>query len=303
MAGPAAARFCGDDVGGHDVPCACGDTVVSSVVLNDDPISGTPCPNDGLIVRAPQTVDTVEIDLNGRSLRGSGKGSGIWIISGGKNGARIVSNGGPAVIEGFRDGIIGRTPGDVRVIDNITVSGNKRDGIQVFSDDVQIRGSEARDSGRDGISVRGKRWVLQDVRAVNSRRYGVNANGVAGTLGVRRGGVVVENSGRIGINVMGSGHRIVDCVAIGGRGDGLATAGARHELNGCLVIDNAGSGINGTSSLDRVQNNRAEGNGANGVLIRGHGVEDVGGNVGLGNGAAMDPQAAKQCEIGGVPCR
>ena len=32
------AKLCGDNVDGRDVPCACGDTVVSDLVLNDDPV-------------------------------------------------------------------------------------------------------------------------------------------------------------------------------------------------------------------------------------------------------------------------
>jgi hypothetical protein len=303
LAAPSAAKLCGDNVSGRDVPCACGDTVVGSVVLTDDPVTRARCRYHGLVVGAGHTAEQVEIDLNGRHLRGSGKGSGVWVMSGGKNGVRIVSYSAPAVIEGFRDGIIGRTRGTISVIDNVIASDNVRDGIQVFSDDVQIRGSEARASGRDGISVRGKRWLLKDVRAVDSGRFGINANGVAGTLGVRRAGAVAERSGRAGINVMGTAHRITDCIAIGGRGDGVATAGDRHEVTGCLVLDNAGNGIIGSSSFDRVEDNRAERNGAHGVLFRGHSLQDAGGNVGLDNGASLDSQEAKQCEIGGAACR
>ena len=38
---PAQAKLCGDDVQGQDVPCACGDTLVSGVVLSDDPVTTT----------------------------------------------------------------------------------------------------------------------------------------------------------------------------------------------------------------------------------------------------------------------
>ena len=49
MASAAAGKLCGDDVDGADVPCACGDVVVSSTVLDDDPVvSGAPCAHDGL---------------------------------------------------------------------------------------------------------------------------------------------------------------------------------------------------------------------------------------------------------------
>ena len=40
------AKLCGDNVGGHDVPCACGDVVVSDLTLTDDPVARTVCPHD-----------------------------------------------------------------------------------------------------------------------------------------------------------------------------------------------------------------------------------------------------------------
>lgn len=303
IAGSASARLCGDNVRGRDIPCGCGDTVAGSVVLTDDPVTTTRCRNNALVINAPRTAETVEVDLNGRSLHGSGRGSGIWVVSGGRNGVRIVSHSAPAVIDGFRDGIIARTRGTVSVIDNVVVSGSARDGIRVFSDGVQIRGSEARGSGRDGISVRGKRWLLKEVRAVDSRRYGINANGTAGSLGVSRAGVTAENSGRVGVHVMGSGHRVIDCVAVGGRGDGLVTSGDFHEIIGCLSLDNDGNGINSTSSQTRAQDNRAERNGGSGVLFRGHALRDAGGNRGFDNGDPRSGEPVKQCEIGGAPCR
>src|SRR5262245_16693351 len=78
--GPALARLCGDDVDGQDIPCACGDVLVSSVVLRDDPIvSGDPCPQDGLVVRAPDARRGLVVDLHGSVLRGVGGGVGIRI--------------------------------------------------------------------------------------------------------------------------------------------------------------------------------------------------------------------------------
>src|SRR5579862_3150946 len=96
------AKLCGDDVQGRDVPCACGDTLVSSVVLTDDPVTTTVCPGDGLIVR-PSGVVGITVDLNGQTIRGSNRGSGLWVLAGG---ARVVSSRQPAHIEHFRDGVV-----------------------------------------------------------------------------------------------------------------------------------------------------------------------------------------------------
>lgn len=299
--GQAAARLCGDSVHGRDVPCFCGDTVGSSVVLTNDPVTTQQCPGDALVVRVPITKVDVEIDLNGKTLRGSGRGAGIWVMSGGRDGVRIVSNGAPATIQGFRDGIIGRAKGTVSVIDNVALLGNTRDGVHVFADRVQIRDSEARGSGRDGFFVRGKAWAIRNASAVNNRRYGFNVTGTAGSLGVRRGGAVAENNGRAGFNLMGTIHRVVECIAIGG-GDGVVASGEGHEINGCVASGNRGIGIKGTASFSRVVNNLAERNGADGIFFRGHGLLDLGGNVGYENGAE-EARSVNQCEIGGAPCR
>jgi hypothetical protein len=302
LGGQGFAAVCGDDVNGRDIPCACGDTVGSSVVLADDPVTETHCRRHALIVSLAPEAAGIEIDLNGRTLRGRGKGTGIWVTSGGRDGVRIVSNSAPALIEGFRDGIAGRTKNTISLVDNVVLSASARDGIHVFGDGVQVRDSEAYNSGRDGFSVRGEGWVLKDLRAFNSRRHGINASGEYGTVGVRRAGVSAESSGGTGINVGGVGHRIIDCVAIGGRSDGMSSSGAYHEITGCLVVDNDGIGMKGGASITRLQNNRAENNGLDGIVFPGHEMQDAGGNVGLGNGR-LQTGPAKECEIGGVPCR
>src|SRR5262249_44514762 len=85
------AKLCGDDVGGQDVPCECGDVVVSDLVLSDDPVTQAPCPDDGLVVRAPAAGHGLTIDLHGKTLRGSARGIGVWVLAGGPGGARLVS--------------------------------------------------------------------------------------------------------------------------------------------------------------------------------------------------------------------
>jgi hypothetical protein len=92
-AGQVSAKNCGDDVDGQDVPCACGDTVVSNLALGADPILDAPCPADGLLVRVNDTRSGLTVDLRGNTIRGQGRGMGIWVLNGGKGGARIVSTG------------------------------------------------------------------------------------------------------------------------------------------------------------------------------------------------------------------
>src|SRR5262245_19343711 len=106
---PAGAKLCGDDVTGHDVPCACGDVVTSDVVLGaGDPVTQDTCPSDGLTVRARGTARTLTVDLAGQHLRGAGHGAGLLVVYGGPGGARVISTGGPATVEGFQDGVVAR---------------------------------------------------------------------------------------------------------------------------------------------------------------------------------------------------
>src|ERR1041384_6030684 len=102
------AKLCGDDVGGQDVACACGDVIVSDVVLDaSDPVTQERCAADGLVVRSPQASHGLTVDLRGQSLRGSGHGAGILLLDGGPGGASVVSTGGTtATIEGFQDGVL-----------------------------------------------------------------------------------------------------------------------------------------------------------------------------------------------------
>src|SRR5262249_30165081 len=76
----AQAKLCGDNVGGLDIPCSCGDTLVSNVVLGNDPIVTETCTADGLIVKATDASHGVTIDLAGKTLRGNGHGTGIWVV-------------------------------------------------------------------------------------------------------------------------------------------------------------------------------------------------------------------------------
>ena len=127
----AAAKLCGDSVNGADVPCECGDTVASDLVLGDDPVTSHVCEKDGLVVRRPDPDVGVTIDLNGKTLRGDGRGTGLWIVNGGGRGARVISSGSPATIDGFGDGIVGRGPSTVVSIERVIVRSSHRDGVKV----------------------------------------------------------------------------------------------------------------------------------------------------------------------------
>src|SRR5205814_4378675 len=92
LSGKVEAKLCGDDVGGQDVACACGDVIVSDVVLGAaDPVTQERCAGDGLVVRAPQASKSLTVDLHGQTLRGLGHGAGLLLLDGGPGGASVVS--------------------------------------------------------------------------------------------------------------------------------------------------------------------------------------------------------------------
>src|SRR5207247_2922268 len=87
--------------------CSSDLTVVSDLVLSDDPVLDAVCPADGLIVRAAGSSVGVTIDLSGKTLRGSGNGAGVWVVNGGAGGARVVGWEERRVGNGGRGGVAG----------------------------------------------------------------------------------------------------------------------------------------------------------------------------------------------------
>jgi hypothetical protein len=299
---PAGAKLCGDDVGGQDVPCACGDVVASDLVLDDDPVVQTPCPSDGLIVRATEAPRGVTIDLRGKTLRGTGQGAGVWMLYGGPGGAHLVSTGGPAAIEGFRDGVVAHGADSAALIDGVVAVRSARDGVRVETSGYEIRNAEARDSGRDGFAVSGSGFRLSATRAVRSARTGFYVMGEDGTLGLVGAGLVADAGAGEGFNVMGMGHHLLDCVATGNAEDGVHLYGMHLEIRGCTATGNGADGISGMGMDWRVVGNQANDNDGNGILVGGMQVVDQGGNRGSGNRGLHQRRPPSQCEISGLPC-
>jgi hypothetical protein len=299
---PLAAKVCGDDVGGHDVPCACGDVVVSSVALGDDPILHGACPHDGLIVRAPDAVQTLVIDLRGRALRGTGAGVGIRLLAGGPGGARVVSTGGPATIVGFQDGIVARGSDAIARIEDVVVSASGRDGLRVEGPEFEIQRTEVRGAKRDGFALSGRGFLIVQTHASDCGRFGYNVMGNAGQIGQPGAGNVAERSGNHGFNVMGVGHLVAECTAVFGRKSGMHLQAMQLDVRGCRATDNSGDGIEGLGTYWRLADNEALRNAGNGIAVRGEGLVDGGGNRGTDNRGQERPRGAVQCRIAGKPC-
>jgi hypothetical protein len=298
------AKLCGDDVGGQNVTCDCGDTVVSNVALDDDPVVERQCPSDGLIVRGTQTDGPLIVDLGGKTLRGSGNGAGIWIVSGGEfGGALLLGGGGGARIAGFQDGVLASGSEPVALIRGIVVRNSTRDGLRVGGSGYRIEQVESYSSGRDGFSLSGSDFTVVGSRAVSSGRFGYLITGQNGAIGTSREALNRASlSGTTGFNVLGSGHRLVGCEALHNGRDGVALRGPQHQIISCRAENNLGNGIVGTGSAWLLRTNSTRANRNHGLVVRGVALVDGGGNSGTENLGELSQQAAVQCEIGGTPC-
>jgi hypothetical protein len=302
-ASPLAAKLCGDDVDGHDVPCACGDVVVSNVVLDGDPVvAGPACAHDGLVVRAPDLPHALVIDLHGHTLRGSGTGVGVRVVAGGPGGARVISSAGSATITGFQDGVVARGTDTVGLVEDIVVTQSGRDGLRISGPDFVIRRAEVRDAKRDGFALGGRNFQIAETQASDCGRFGYFVMGNSGQVGRAGAANVAERSGTAGFNVMGAGHALAECTARAGGKAGIHLQATQLDLRDCQATDNAGNGIEGLGNHWHLAGNEALRNGGDGIAVRGVELIDAGGNRGADNRGEDRQRGAVQCAISGTPC-
>jgi len=298
-----AAKLCGDSLQGQDVPCACGDIVVTDTVLgDDDPVTRDTCNGDGLIVRG-DGLRNLNLDLKGSSLRGGKTGAGILVLFGGSNGARIYSTGGKASITGFGTGVHAHGGRSLRLLSDLIIAQPQRDGVRVNSGDrYRVNDVYVRDAGRNGFWLSGNRYRLRKTKALNSKASGYFVMGARATLGTPSSGPVSLGSGDSGFHLMGSGHRLVGCVAEAAGANGVNFVASRVLIHGCHAVGNAKDGIGGTGGNIRFAANRADENEGSGIEAHGHDLVDLGGNRGALNRLGGLMQPTSQCDIGGRSC-
>lgn len=301
LALPVAAAPCGDDVDGRDVPCACGDVVVSDVVLGDDPVTRVACRGDGLRLQTPPGGSGLRVDLAGAHLRGGSRGIGLRVLAGGAGGVRILSSGAPAVVEGFRDGLVSQASrhGVAEVV-GLRLERPTRDGVRIFGDGLLLRDVSVAGAGRDGIFVRGDGWVVEDVDVRQNGRHGLAVMGTGNAVRAAQAGASVraEANGGDGVRVWGDTNLLFDCVAAGNRGSGVALNGVRLDVRRCEALANADGGVRGSASQSRFFGNLAFDNVEAGIGVHGHAVFDAGANVAAGSIAAP-----YECRLGLEACR
>jgi len=253
-------------------------------------------------VRAPDARRGVVIDLGGTTLRGGGDGAAIRIVDGGRGGAHVISSSGTAKLIGFADGIAARGSDTVALVEDVVISGCRRDGLRISGPDFEIRRVEVLKAGRDGFALGGWGFRIAETRAADCGRFGYSVMGHAAQIGRPGAGNTAERSGYAGFNIMGGGHDVVDCWAAFGERAGVHLQVLDLDLRGCRATDNGGDGIEGLGSQWRMSGNEALRNGGDGVTVRGQNLVDEGGNHGADNHGAAAARGAVQCAISGTPC-
>lgn len=268
----AAGRPCGDDVSGRTVPCACGDVLVSSRVLGaDDPVTREACAGAGLVVDIPPKT-AATLDLGGQTIAGSGRGIGVQVLRGGKDGLRLV---GPGTIRGFDLGVL--ASGDaLAYAGNVTTVDNHRDGLSLAGDGYEVSGCEAARNGRDGFALRGRRYRVHGNRALDNGRNGFVLAGNDAAIGTELGNQATGNGGA-GFVLRGRGHDVAQPVASDNAGDGIRARVAGGRIAGAKATGNRRRGLRAAGHQLTVSDSDATGNGSGLEL---YGAEDGGGNRG-----------------------
>jgi hypothetical protein len=297
-----AMRPCGDDIDGHGkhVTCSCGDLLVSSHTLTPaDHVTHGACPGTGLLVAADGPVT---LDLNGRTVSGTGQGAGVLVVKG------RLDLVGPGTIDGFEHGVIARGSAALGSVMAIRSVHNRLDGFFAEADGYTIQGSVAEENGRDGFALGGSAYAVDGNRAVGNHRYGFNAWGMGAHLGGGLGNEAAFN-GMLGFYLRGMMHEMVGATATGNNGDGVMASVMQTLLTDVHAAGNAGDGLQVMGMAIAIGASTADDNRGYGISVMGMDIDDRGGNRGAGNaglvGLAGTPSvranenpALVQCRIG-----
>jgi copper-binding protein NosD len=331
LTGTAWAANCGDTAGpgGTNVPCSCGDTVITNTTLISpavDPVKGDPvvstndtdvCTGDGLIMNTAK----VNLSLGGNAIRGSGVGVGVRIV-----GVNIKVTIRSGIIRGFDTGLASDTGSSIKnsLISNVTATENLGSGIILEGSDNELNTNAALANGDTAIQVEGNDNDLLFNRVSHNANNGIQVSGDGNTLyannlnknagtGIRVEGndnIVaknsVENSGIDGIVVAGDGDgdpttlELWKNKVLKNNGYGIIVDGNAHDIVANQGDFNGRDGIAVVGTGNLLGLNKARENQGNGLIATGVNPTDDniddGGNLGKKNSGAV------QCKIDGLAC-
>jgi hypothetical protein len=262
---PALAQTCGGTV-----KCGCGHILIADRVLTDDPILGSVCPGDGLIVGA----SGITLDLKRRVLNGSGNGAGVLVPAGIHD---IIIDGQAHTlgrIQRFGTGIrIASGASDV-TISGVQVYYNTGDGILVESHNNTIINSPGRFNGNNGHTVIDGNYNV--ITGANNEYNGDNGYYVQGHFNELISNKGSENDKNrqghgIGIEVIGDNNIIRLNWLSKLNTHGIVVVGDNNFLEGNLATKHRFHGITVTGDNAVLINNKATESRDIGILVQGNG--------------------------------
>ena len=242
---------------GGATPCACGDFLVDSrtLVLGVDPITVTPCPDNGLFIER----SNVTLDLGGNTIRAA-LGACCYGVTVNVASHVTVTNG---KIVGFdAGGILVRVSSSNRFSSLLFVEGGV--GIQGLGDDNTIESSVFRRQAHGAIDLQGAGTQILNNRIEDSGSGGVNIDNRPDNPFIQHGPTVIARnvilrSERAGLVVRGGDGAVIDRNQVRrSGGDGLVLSGMNYRITRNLSNDNAGNGFNGGLSDSTFDGNRAQ---------------------------------------------
>lgn len=235
----AAAGACGDSVDGERVACRCGDNVVSDTVLwASDPVVSEPCSGTALTILAPKESDGITLNLGGQSLVGTGRGSGINVVHGGRLGSVILGGDeedSRAAIVRFDTGIRASGRNILREVRSIDIKANSDDGLKIRASGVLIEDVRLQDNGRHGASIAGHGVDVSGVTSEGNVGDGLQVRGT----GARINAETNRNLGD-GTVIGGRGNRVETVRSSNNGGAGVVATGAGNEIGDMQTAGNAG---------------------------------------------------------------
>jgi len=247
----------------QDIPCYCGDTVLSDTKLNGgDPVTFTTCTGDGLVIGA----DGITLNCDDLSLTGDGSGNG--------NGVRFITFGSGVTVKncfisGFADGV------EADSCDGLALKSNKvlfniENGIN-FDDTANslLKANFVHDNDDDGISLDGG----SDGNTVDGNK--ANSNGGTGIAveSTSSGNSVTHNTAErnaeagIDLEEDATGNSVAQNSVSRNNSDGIMVEESADSnfITSNVVNDNADDGIDIETNNNTVFGNKGNRNGSNGL--------------------------------------
>jgi hypothetical protein len=255
-------------------PASCGALITESMTLTT---SLTGCAS-GLVVGA----DSITIDLNGRSIQGSGEAGSVGIDLAGRRGVTI-RNGS---IRGFATGVrLSDTSGSR--ITGLTLR-DVGTGILLANGNASAESNEV--AGNTIMGALNGVVMFQSFDRVSGNAI-VNASGNGILCRDGGGGVIsgnVASRNQVGINLFFCTADLVGNLTLGNSADGIARVRAAGRVERNISNQNGGNGINSDDSHANFIRNMTIGNGGSGLVITDsiadHGpFYTVTGHISLGN--------------------